>query len=150
MPAHRPLLLPPILALSLAGCGWPGPGLAGQPGLQRDIQSFYAARAMEANARCPNPQMTSITGADVVEDTPERLVLDIRYYWVDDGQTVDSGGGGSKIICRDRGQRRFTFARDPQGRLEVVGMGGPQRHRRAGNAGASCRVSFATTPGIVL
>lgn len=128
MPAHR-LLIPTAVALALAACAWQGPGLAGQAGLQREVQSFYAARAMEANARCPNPRMTSVTSTDVVEDTPERLVLDIRYYWVDDGQTVDSGGGGSKIICRDRGQRRFTFARDPHGRLEVVGMGGAQRHR---------------------
>ena len=125
MPTFRPFLL----MLPITACAWQGPSLAGQEGLPWEVQSFYGARAMEANARCPNPQMTGITRSTVVEDTPERMVMDIRYYWVDDGQTVDSGGGGGKIICQDWGERRFTFARTTSGTLEVVGMTGPQKRR---------------------
>lgn len=124
MPERR---LPTLLALlALAACGWQGPDVAGYPGLQWQIQSFYDGRAMEAQARCPNPRINSITDATVVEDTPERVVMDIRYYWVDDTQTV-GGDGASKIICQDWGERRFTFARAGDRRLAVESMTGLQK-----------------------
>jgi hypothetical protein len=115
--------------LMLAACGWQGPGLAGYPGLQWQVANFYDGRAMEADARCPNPRLVGFTRAEVVEDTPERLVMDLRYRWVDDLRTVDSGGrdGGSKIVCQDWGTRRFTFARARDGQLQVASMSGPQR-----------------------
>jgi hypothetical protein len=124
-----PLRLAVVAPLAaLAACGWRGPGLAGYPGLQWDVVSFYGGRAMEANARCPNPRITTITHADVVEEDAEHVVMDLRYGWVDDTQTVDSGaGGGSKIVCRGWGERRFTFDRRSDGGLEVVGMTGSQQ-----------------------
>jgi hypothetical protein len=117
------------LPVLLAACGWQGPGLAGYPGLQWQVVSFYDGRAMEAAARCPNPRLVGFTRAEVVEDTPERVVMDLRYRWVDDTRTVDSGGSGgsSKITCQDWGTRRFTFARASDGQLQVASMTGPQR-----------------------
>ena len=72
-----------LLALSLAACNTQGPSLAGQPGLQWQVVSFYGDRAMERAASCPNPRM-SITRYRVVEETPEQVVMDIDYYWVDE------------------------------------------------------------------
>ena len=115
-----------VLAAALAGCGWQGPPLAGYPGLQWQVISYYGGRATEANAMCPNPEIQAVTRAEVIEQTPERVVMDLHYHWVDDGQTVDTGEGGSRIVCADWGRRRFTFARNSAGGLEVVGMTGPQ------------------------
>lgn len=115
-----------IACLTLAACSWQGPSLAGQPGLQWEVESFYADRATEDYARCPNPRMVAIIRQDVVEDTPERLVMDLRYRWMDDTQSIDSDGN-SKVVCQDWAERRFTFARGPDGRLSVVDMSGPQR-----------------------
>jgi hypothetical protein len=60
----------------LAACAWPGPLLEGQPGLQWQLQSFYGTRAIEANAMCPQPQMTAITNS--------RVVMDLRYHFWDE------------------------------------------------------------------
>jgi hypothetical protein len=111
----------------LTGCAYQGPELAGQPGLQWQVISFYGDRAQERDATCNAPQMRSIVATEVVEDTPERLVLAIRYYWVDETQAVDMARGGSNIICRDWGARTFTFARAGDGGLTVQSMSGPQR-----------------------
>jgi hypothetical protein len=116
-----------LLAIALGGCGWQGPPLAGHEGLQWQVISYYGSRAMEAEARCPTPQMGGIVRTEVVEETPERLVLNLRYHWVDDLRTVDTEGGGGKIICSGWGERTFTFARRSDGTLEVVGMTGPQK-----------------------
>lgn len=124
-----PLRLAVVAPLAaLAACGWRGPGLAGYPGLQWDVVGFYGGRAMEANARCPNPRITTITHAEVVEEDSERVVMELRYRWVDDTQTVDSGAsGGSKIVCQGWGERRFTFDRRSDGGLEVASMTGSQQ-----------------------
>jgi hypothetical protein len=116
-----------LLAAALAGCGWQGPPLAGHEGLQWQVVSYYGGRAMEAQARCPNPQMGGILRTELVEETPERLVLNLRYHWVDDLRTVDTAGGGGKIICSGWGERTFTFTRLSNGALEVESMTGPQK-----------------------
>lgn len=116
------VLVLPVLAL--AGCGWQGPPLAGEPGLQFQVTSYYRDHALQGQASCPNPEMQSVTRATVVEDTPERLVLDVRYYWVDWSQAVDIRGG-SITTCRGRDERRFTFARATDGSLQPVAMTGP-------------------------
>ena len=136
MPNLRCFLLGATLLPALAACAWQGPSLAGQPGLQYEVQSFYDGRAMEAQARCPNPRMAAIVRTTVVEQTPERLVMDLRYRWVDDTQTVDSGAsGGSKIVCQDWGERRFTFSHESDGRLRPIAMSGPQKWGRRSRRG---------------
>ena len=113
--------LSPLLA-----CNVPGPSLAGQPGLQWQVQSFYDGRAMERHATCPNPRMQTISRTEIVEDTPERVVMDIHYYWVDESQAIDVQGS-SMTTCRDWGDRTFTFAKTTGGGLEVVSMTGAQK-----------------------
>jgi hypothetical protein len=102
----------------LAACAWPGPSLEGQPDLQWQVQSFYGTRAIEANAMCPQPQMTAITSS--------RVVMDLRYHFRDEGASIDVDGG-SKPGCDGFGGRRFTFGRTSVGTLAVESMSGPQR-----------------------
>jgi hypothetical protein len=121
----RPITLL-LLPAALVGCGWQGPSLAGYPGLQHQVISFYDDRAAERSWACPNPEMQSITSNRVVEDAPERVVMEVRYYWIDWSQATDVAGG-SVTTCRDRSERTFTFARTSDGGLEVRSMTGPQR-----------------------
>ena len=111
---------------ALGACSWQGPALAGYPGLQYQVVSFYDDRAMERSASCPNPHMQSVTRYRIVEDTPDKVVMDINYYWVDQSQAVDVQGG-SLTTCRDWGERTFTFARTSNGNLTVQSMTGEQR-----------------------
>ena len=110
----------------LVACSYQGPELAGQPGLQWQVMSFYAARATERAFTCNAPRMRPITSTRVVEDTPDRLVMDLRFTWVDDNAAIDMPHGGS-IMCQDWGERTFTFARAADGTLTVQSMSGPQR-----------------------
>lgn len=109
--------------LPLLACNVPGPSLAGQPGLQWQVQSFYDGRAMERHATCPNPSMQTISRTEIVEDTPERVVMRLRYYWFDDSQD-DTFGEHSVVRCQDWAERTFTFDRRSDGTLQVVGMSG--------------------------
>jgi hypothetical protein len=111
----------------LAGCSYQGPSLAGQPGLQWQVISFYGDRATERDSSCNSPQMRSSTATHVVDDTPERVVMDLRYTWVDESGAVDMPHGGSNILCQGWGERTFTFARNSDGTLGVLDMSGPQR-----------------------
>lgn len=115
-----------VILVALAACGYQDSELAGQPGLQWQVMSFYAARATERAFTCNAPRMRTITSTRVVEDTPDRLVMDLRFTWVDDNAAIDMPHGGS-IMCQDWGERTFTFARAADGTLTVQSMSGPQR-----------------------
>ena len=113
----------------LAGCGYEGPPLAGYKGLQFKVVSFYDARAFEKNATCNRPRMTPVR-ATVVEETPERVVMNVRYHFRDEGQGNNGffpfgGGGGGR--CNDWSERTFTLAKTAGGGLDVIAMTGPQR-----------------------
>jgi hypothetical protein len=117
-----------ILAMFLAACNMQGPSLLGHPGLDSQIRFFYNDRATENNFTCNLPEM-SITRATILEDTPERLVLNVAYRWTDRtfGQPfgLQLGVGG----CGGFSERVFTMARRTDGTLQVVEMSGPQRSR---------------------
>lgn len=115
-----------LIAAMATGCSWQGPSLAGYEGLHWQVMSFYGAHAFEENAMCPQPQMTAVTRAEVVEDTPQRVVMNIRYHYRDDGQSVDVAGGDVST-CDGWGERTFTFTRAGADRLAVQSMTGPQR-----------------------
>jgi signal transduction histidine kinase len=124
-----------LLATALGACSWRGPSLAGYDGLQFEVISFYDANAMEKNATCPQPRMQAVTRAQVVEETPQRVVMNIKYHFRDEGQAdYDNddgfppfGGGGSLNRCDGFAERTFTFAKNTAGGLDVVSMTGPQR-----------------------
>ena len=126
----RTLLLPVLLAL--AACGYKGPAVAGYPGLQNQIQWYYDSNALEQNATCTQPRMRSVTGAQVIGETPEQVVMNIRYYWLDEGQIDrDSSDllfpGGGFQRCNGFAERTFTFTKMTDGSLGVRSMTGPQR-----------------------
>ena len=114
-----------LFTLVVAGCAWEGPALEGHAGLQYRVISFYDAHASEREAYCPNPRMQSITSSRVVEDTPGRVVMDIRYYWVDWSQAVDAGR--QRHDLPRLGERTFTFARSTDGTLLPESMTGAQK-----------------------
>jgi hypothetical protein len=62
----------------------------------------------------------------LVEDTSKKVIMDIRYYWVDWSQAVDVQGG-SVTTCRDWSECTFTFARNSDGSLQSHSMTGPQK-----------------------
>ena len=115
-----------LLAGAAAACSYQGPSLQGYAGLQYRVISYYRANAVERAAVCPNPEMQSITASTILEQTPDRVVMDVRYYWVDWSQATDLGGA-SITTCRDWASRTFTFAPDTAGNLQVVGMSGPTK-----------------------
>lgn len=127
----RRLHLPPLALLPLfAACGWQGPQLAGEPGLQYRIESYYRDNAWERNATCLQPRM-DITSVTILEDTPERMVLDVRYFWKDEGYDNDDAFGfpGAVGSCSGFSQRSFVLGRATDGTLFVRSMTGPQRGR---------------------
>ena len=124
MRACRGIVL--LAAVATAGCSWQGPSLAGYPGLQYRVISYYDGRAMERGANCPNPELQTITGTRVIEETPERVVMEVRYYWVDWSQATDVRGA-NVTTCRDWSARTFTFTRNTDGNLLVESMTGAQK-----------------------
>lgn len=124
------LLLP---TLGLAGCGYEGPAVAGYPGLQNKIMWYYDSNALEQNATCTQPRMRSITGTQVIDENPESVVMQIRYYWLDEGQLDFDRGGFTPFPavplqrCNGFAERTFTFVKMTDGNLQVRSMSGPQR-----------------------
>ena len=83
-PSPAIVLLPFLLVMS--GCRLKGPALAGYPGLQNQIVGYYDNNALEQNATCTQPRMRSVTGTQIIDETPEQVVMAISYYWLDEGQ----------------------------------------------------------------
>ena len=132
MPLETVARLALPLLLLLPGCGYQGPAVAGYPGLQNEIRWYYESNALEQNATCTRPSMRAITGARIVEETPESVVMDIRYRWLDEGQLEFERDGlplAAPFLQRCNGfaERRFTFVKMTDGSLDVRSMSGPQR-----------------------
>ncbi len=123
--------LVPLLLL-LGACNYQGPAVAGYPGLQNRIQWYYENNALEQNAVCTQPRIRSVTSAQIVDETPETVVMDVSYYWIDEGQ-LDFDRGGLPLAgipfqrCNGFAERRFTFVKMTDGSLQVRSMTGPQR-----------------------
>ena len=133
MPLETVARLALPLLLLLGACGYQGPAVAGYPGLQNKIQWYYDSNAIEQNATCNTPRMRSVTGSQILEETPETVVMSIRYYWFDEGQ-IDFDRGGftpmpapSLQRCNGFAERTFTFVKMTDGSLQVRSMTGPQR-----------------------
>jgi hypothetical protein len=108
--------LPLLLASCASGSGLPS-------ATERAIESYYAAHAREAGGRCPAPFIDGFTRADVVEDGPQRQVVDVRYLY---GDRIKNGSDGDGAQCVGFNGRRFILAKTAAG-VEVVEMTGPQR-----------------------
>lgn len=116
---------------TLAGCAARNPDqLPDFQPLQRQIRDFYRDRAWERNATCLSPEMLSVNEAKVVQETPDQLLLEVRYGF-DDFQYGRSGRGFGDTLggsdCFGGSQRTFVVAKVTGGGYSVVSMSGPQR-----------------------
>jgi len=107
-PGRRLLLSLACLAI-LAGCvtklesSHLGPSRA----IKSSIEQFYRRHASEQLGRCSRPFIDAITKVDVIEDTPERWVADIRYKYQD--RLRDEDTNSNRKICRGFASRIFTL-----------------------------------------
>lgn len=106
----------------LASCATADPGLPGWTGLEHQIESYYRDRAQEEGATCNLPRMV-VVKTDILEQTADRLSLDVQYFWRDNTYGDPSDGGG----CFGSGERRFEVSRTTDNRYSVVSMSGAQR-----------------------
>jgi hypothetical protein len=126
MPKHA--ILPAAVVVSaalLAGCA----GSPWQPpAYEAAMKRYYEAHASEKNGRCLAPYIDGFTTVQVLEETPERLVVDARYLYRDWVKDRDGGGSaGAARECIGYGQRSFVLAQSDE-RLEVKEMSGPRRN----------------------
>jgi hypothetical protein len=92
--------------------------------IERPIRLYYERNASEGGARCFRPYIDGFTRLAVLEDTPQRLVVEARYFFRDRVQEGGAGEGGN--VCAGFNERTFTLARDQDGTPVVTGMTGEQ------------------------
>ena len=120
----------PALALA-ALVGVSACGLQNGAGYDRNLSyrvvSYYREHAAEKNYLCLAPEIRGITRWRVIEDTPERLVVSVRYNWTDTvyGQSEVDHLDITMSRCNGFGERIFTF--DKRQGMRVVDMSGPRR-----------------------
>lgn len=127
----RPAMVAMAMALSLSACASVG-AVNGQPGLEWQIQRFYAGKATEVGGSCTGPLIRSVTAAETVEETDETVVMRVRYFWVDQGMASDDRifPYNAPTTCRGFAERSFTFAKMEDGTLQVTDMTGARRNVR--------------------
>jgi hypothetical protein len=108
--------LVPILAGCASGSGLP-------PETERAIEAYYRMHASEEGGRCPALFIDGFTRTEVVEDGPERQVVDVRYLY---GDRIKNGNDTDGGQCVGFNGRRFTLGKSEAG-LEVIEMTGPSR-----------------------
>ena len=105
----------------------------GQPGLEWQIQRFYAGKATEVGGSCTGPLIRSVTAAETIEESEDQVVMRVRYYWIDQGMVTDDRvfPYNSALSCRGFAERNFTFAKMEDGTLQVIDMNGAAAQRAA-------------------
>jgi hypothetical protein len=99
-----------------------------QSGLDGSIERYYEAHASERAGQCLAPYIDGITRADVVEDDPARLVVDVSYLYRDRIKDQPRDNPADALIgCVGYGTRRFVLARSDD-MLTVEQMSGPRRN----------------------
>ncbi|MCS6876675.1 MAG: hypothetical protein RMK73_13985 [Geminicoccaceae bacterium] len=118
--------------LAGAACAPRNPELSAYRGVEFAIESFYERYAFERNATCLRPEM-SIAAIRTLEDTPQKLVLEVRYFWEDRAYGADEDEDEMFPLfrgarwCSGFDTRIFTLAKRPDGSVSVISMTGPQR-----------------------
>jgi hypothetical protein len=131
LPNARLALVGIAMALALSACAGAGT-INGQPGLEWQIQRFYADKATEAGGSCTGPLIRSVTAAETIEESENQVVMRVRYYWIDEGMVNDDRvfPYNSALSCRGFAERDFTFAKMADGTLQVIDMSGAKRNVR--------------------
>jgi len=94
------------------------------PAYEAAIKRYYEAHASERNGQCLAPYIDGFTTLQVVEDTPERIVVDARYLYRD---RLKDGGDQPFGECTSYGRRSFVLARSDDS-LQVMEMSGLRRN----------------------
>ena len=116
------LLLP---ALILAGCT---SASGDQSQIDGTIERYYEAHASERGGQCLAPYIDGITRTDVVKDSPDRLVVDVRYLYRDRIKDQPRDNPADALIgCVGYGERQFVLARSDD-TLTIEQMTGPRRN----------------------
>ena len=115
-----------MILVLIAGCtatriesAYFGPSTA----IEQAIRRYYEGHASEGGARCFRPYIDGFSRLSVLEDTPNRLVVETRYFFRDRAQEGGPGGGS---VCAGFNERTFTLTRDQDGRPVVTNMTGEQ------------------------
>jgi hypothetical protein len=96
------------------------------PAYETAIKRYYEAHASERNGQCLAPYIDGFTTLQVVEDTPQRMVIDARFLYRD--RIKDGGDQNSMMLgCTRYGARSFVLTRSDD-RYEVVEMTGRRRN----------------------
>jgi hypothetical protein len=117
-----------LVATLVVGCTTPrlpSAGFADRAALERAMKRYYEAHATERYGYCLTPYIDGLTQVSVVDQQPERMVVDVRYLYRDWSKNDNSGGFGRE--CTNYAGRRFTLAKGPSGGVEVVDMTGTRR-----------------------
>jgi hypothetical protein len=96
------------------------------PPYETAIKRYYEAHASERNGQCLAPYIDGFTTLQVVEDTPQRVVIDARFLYRD---RIKDGGDQNNMMlgCTRYGARSFVLTRSDD-RYEVVAMTGLRRN----------------------
>lgn len=94
------------------------------PAVETAIKRYYAGHASEQHGLCPRPYIDGITGVEIVEDSPERLVAEVRYFWRDRVRDPVGDDNEGSVPCTGFGKRTFTVTGSEDG-PRVIEMSGP-------------------------
>ena len=116
-----------IMVLLLAACASrvPATGFAQPEAIERLIERYYERNASEENRTCLTPYIDGLTRVAVVEQQPDRLVLNARYFYRDRLKD-DSGNDGVGRECTGYAERQFTLVKTDAG-LQVAAMSESRR-----------------------
>ncbi len=89
--------------------------------LRTKIERYYALHASEERGRCNRPYIDAMTKVDVIEDVPERLVVDVRYRYLD--RLRDEDPSSDRKVCFGFASRTFTMMPNG-GNIVVADMSG--------------------------
>jgi hypothetical protein len=118
-------LSPPVglAALLVTGCATldqADPILAKYPGIKTQITNYYDDKAVEDDWSCKQTDMQGIEKVQVIQDTPQTLVVGVHYsFQPEEGGRFDGG-------CNGFGTRVFTFTKAGAG-YSLEHMSGLQR-----------------------
>ena len=115
-----------LILLLLAACASriPATGFAEPQVIEREIKRYYERHASEENQSCLTPYIDGLTRVTLVDEQPDRLVLDARYLYRD--RFKDDRNNGIGAECTGYAERQFTLAKTDAG-LQVVAMGESRR-----------------------
>ncbi len=134
------LLCLALVAVLVAGCAasrLPSTSFAEPPALEQAMKRYYEAHASEQYGYCLKPYIDGLTQVSVVDSQPDRLVVDVRYFYRDRLKD-DRGHDGFGRECTGYAGRSFTFGKETAGGKEsgyaegapgivVLEMTGPRR-----------------------